>query len=214
MDNGIGIPNDKLDIIFEEFRQVDEGQGRNFEGVGLGLTIAKKYIEKLGGNISVTSTLGIGSTFKLSFPSSDEKIKETVSALSQEINTESNPKILVVEDDEINVRVVKLFLRRTTKFVDVANSGEEALSLVKQNKYDVILMDINLGSGIDGVQTTTEIRKIDGYKSTPIIAVTAYAYDDDKNSFLSKGFSNYLAKPYNGKDLLNMIKNELVAHNK
>lgn len=209
-DTGIGIPRDKFDLIFEEFRQVDEGQGRNFEGVGLGLTITKKYVKKLKGTISLESRLREGSTFIVELPVGFVETKHLNEEIElKERSTSAPVKILIVEDDESNIKVMKLFLRRMVADIDVSRNGEGAIELAKENKYDIIMMDINLGSGLNGVETTAKIRNLTQYKTTPIIAVTAYAFEKDKDEFLKEGFTNYLAKPYIGKDLISLIESSL-----
>lgn len=214
IDTGIGIPKEKLDVIWDEFRQVSEGFSRSFEGTGLGLTIAKKYIELMGGNISAESEVGKGTTFIVTFPLSTSQIninvksdifskKETVNANIKKID------LLYVEDDPIAVKFVQKVIPQNY-IVDVAENGEEAIEKSINKKYDCILMDINLRKGLDGVMITQKIRENPHYKETPIIAVTSYALEEDKTEFLSKGMTHYISKPF-GKNILLDMLNDVFA---
>ncbi|MDP3830189.1 MAG: response regulator, partial [Ignavibacteriaceae bacterium] len=214
IDTAKGIPEDKNDMIREEIRQVSEGISRNFEGTGLGLTISKRIVELMKGEISVESKVGVGSIFTVRFPASDVKIEGEKTVSSKEATTDkagegkisktSIPSILYVEDYLINQNVVRLYLRNIYS-LETAFDGVTALDLVNKKEYDLILMDINLGSGIDGMAVTKEIRKMPQYAETPIVAVTAYAMDSDREEFLSGGCSHYLSKPFEKQELLELI---------
>lgn len=209
-DTGIGISKENLSIIFEEFRQVSEGLSRGFEGSGLGLTISKRYVELLDGKIEVESEPGIGSTFTVLLPY--EKINfqyENKSVLmgkesKSEYITKFGKKILLVEDDDITIELLKLYLKNYCK-LDVANRGDNAIQLALENNYDAILMDINLGTGIDGLEVTKILRQTEKYKIIPIIAVTAYAMVGDRETFISAGCDYYISKPFSKNDLLNLL---------
>lgn len=213
-DTGIGIPDDKIELIWEEFRQVSEGLARRFEGTGLGLTIAKRIIELMGGTITVESTVGVGSVFTVKFSTSTsatetDQLKNEDESIAQKQKTSQSAispfsSILYVEDDLINQNVVKFYLKNLYS-IETARDGISALQLVAEKKYDLILMDINLGGTMDGMAVTKEIRKMAQYLSTPIIAVTAYAMESDKKEFLSGGCSHYLAKPFERNQLLNLL---------
>ena len=214
-DTGLGIPNEMQDIIWQEFRQASEGYSRSFEGTGLGLTITKRYIELLGGKIYLQSEVGKGSTFTLHIPFEavdteielvDKINKNELPAKVQEIQI-SKPKILYVEDDIISLDYIYLVLKSAYE-IDTAFKVNKALELVNENNYDALLLDINLGRGIDGIELMQQIRQIKHYKNIPIVAVTAYAAETDKLEFLAKGFTHYLSKPFSSqelKDLLNKI---------
>ncbi|MBP9581298.1 MAG: response regulator [Ignavibacteriaceae bacterium] len=230
-DTGIGIPEESLELIFEEFRQVSEGLGRGFQGTGLGLTICKKYIELLGGQISVKSTPKVGSEFSFQVPLfAEEILDEKFDDLEEEKNAAFNSievedknlkfetdvvglkkKILVVEDDSTTRDIINLFLK---KIYDVAFAadGEKALDAIIDTKYDLIIMDINLGSGINGIQVTEKIRKIAGYESIPVIAATAFAMLGDREKFLATGFDHYISKPYLKKQLVELISDVFSKH--
>jgi PAS domain S-box-containing protein len=216
-DTGIGIPKESLELIFEEFRQVSEGIGRGFQGTGLGLTICKKYIELLGGQISVKSSPGQGSIFTFQVPLISENSSKTDAAteviqnnhIEERIDkiksTEAiKKKILIVEDDVTSRDVINLFLRNIYD-VEFAINGETSLKRVQDNKYDLILMDINLGTGISGLEAANQIRSIEHYKNVPIIAATAFAMLGDREKFLANGFDHYISKPYLKQQLLKLI---------
>lgn len=210
-DTGIGIPESHQAMIWEEFRQSSEGISRSFEGTGLGLTIVKKYTEMLGGGISLISRVGKGSIFTLEFPimkkrTETEKEGETkmINKVDDQKFEKTDYKILYVEDDEYSIDVVSIMLRGLYS-LEFAHNAEEAIDKVKTNKYDAILMDINLRKGLDGVQLTKLIRKLPEYKDAPIIALTAYAMEKEKQEFLSNGLSHYLSKPFRKKDLVELL---------
>lgn len=214
-DTGIGIPQDKLDIIFEEFRQADEGMSRNFEGVGLGLSLVKRYSEAMGGDVEVISRLGSGSTFIVRFPikqtesafkNTAEILQESVAAIKRmpKPRDGKRPRVLLVEDDKTNIIITRIFL---SDYADLAvcENGEDALKLVQREQFSAVLLDINLGRGLSGIEVAGEIRKLNGYQSVPVIAFTAFALEGDKEMFMSAGCSHYLAKPCNKNELINLL---------
>ncbi len=226
-DTGIGVPKDQQDIIWEEFRQASEGIGRSFEGNGLGLTITKNFIEKLNGKVSVESEVGKGSTFTIKLPmdnNSDIKeilvkkengiseqsaqhpldIGEIQKAKEEPVKTNQLRKVLYVEDEEISFSVVNHFLKNVVS-LDWAKNGQEGIVMARGNKYEAILMDINLAKGIDGMQTTKLIREMMQYQQTPIIAITAYAMRGAKEEFLGAGCSHYISKPFTKTALLQLM---------
>lgn len=218
-DTGIGIEEKNLELIFDEFRQVSEGFDRNFEGNGLGLTIAKKITELMGGSITVESKIGVGSTFTVKFPaletSSAEMVpqKEKPKALTTHARKERSkskelPVMLHVEDEEMNHHVVKLFLKDCCK-VEYADNGEVALQMMQQKLYDGFLLDINLGFGMDGIEVAKEIKKRHEYNDTPVIAVTAFAMEGDKKEFLDAGCTHYISKPFLKANFISVVKDAL-----
>ncbi|MBI5325473.1 MAG: response regulator [Ignavibacteriae bacterium] len=214
-DTGIGINENDYNTIFDEFRQVSEGLSRSFEGTGLGLTICRKYIQLLGGTISVKSKPNEGSTFTVRLPHEFEKPSEINPAvhieeksllkIQKEIIHTSKPRILYVEDDDISVILLVKLLKGKYE-IDIATKANEAIEKTRIVQYNLILMDINLGKGESGIDVTREIRKLENYKNIPIIAITAFAMHGDKEEFISGGCDDYLSKPYNPNDLINMIE--------
>ncbi|GMU95049.1 MAG: hypothetical protein AMXMBFR50_05660 [Ignavibacterium album] len=220
-DTGIGIPKDKLDIIFEEFRQASEGLDRNFEGTGLGLSITKKFVQLLGGKIFVESQVGIGSMFTVVLPynppsKSAVELKTKNDSTNREQILSRTPKerkyLLIVENDRINAAVIEAYVKKDYD-VDVVGRGEDAVKKATERQYDAILMDINLGSGINGIEATQQIRKIKGYEKTPIVAVTAFALKGDKEEFLAKGCSHYISKPFTQPQIIALL-NEIFINGK
>ncbi|TAL67572.1 MAG: PAS domain S-box protein [Bacteroidetes bacterium] len=213
IDTGIGIDEKDYDTIFNEFKQLSEGLNRGFEGTGLGLTITKKYIEMLGGTIEVKSKPGVGSTFTVKLPDEVNEKTEFDNIISKkditnfEIEDEKNnsmPLILYVENDEISIKYLK-FILNDNAVIDFAYDGDEAIKSVNEKNYSIILMDINLGSGKNGIDVTKEIRNLEGYKRTPIIAITAFAMKGDREEFIASGCNDYLSKPFTEDELIQIL---------
>jgi PAS domain S-box-containing protein len=214
-DTGIGIPEGSLGMIFQEFRQVSEGFSRHFEGTGLGLTITKKFVEIMNGRIGVVSKVGTGSTFTVLFPLIEAYVttevntdqgNESLSEPSEENEIERQPKVLIVENDEGSKDITRLFLRNFCE-LEFAESGEETIKMVGQTNYDIILMDINLGVGMSGIDATKQIRKINGYKNIPIVALTGFAMRGDREEFIKAGCTHYLSKPFSKQSIIKLVKN-------
>jgi len=212
-DTGIGIPEESLGLIFQEFRQVSEGFNRHFEGTGLGLTITKNFIEMMDGEIRVKSTVGSGSIFTVMFPLLKDYKKLEVQKVSKvdddkiiekDFILEFIPTMLVVDNDESSRDIIKLFVQNICD-TDFADSGEKAFRLINEKKYDIILMDINLGQGMSGVETTKEIRKIESYKDIPIVAITGFAMRGDREEFIQAGCTHYLSKPFSRAKIMKLI---------
>jgi signal transduction histidine kinase len=175
-DTGIGIAKEDQETIFEEFRQVSEGYNRHFEGAGLGLTIAKKFTEKMGGSISLESEAGKGSVFTVVFPVAENKVKlESVSIATKEDLLPKpigkKKKVLVIDDDLATRKIVELFLRGEIE-IESASNSKEATDLINNDIYSLVLMDISLGKGISGIELLHNLRMIPAYKNIPVIAVT------------------------------------------
>ncbi len=217
-DTGIGIEKDYFDLIFQEFRQVSEGFGRKYQGSGIGLTISKKIIDLLNGMITIESEPGKGSGFSIWLPvnpdhiSSPEKVKEAkppVHEHSKSAAIKELPVILLVEDNLVNKELTEYFLHPLFR-MDHALNGTIAIEKASTFKYSAILMDINLGPGLTGLDVTRELRQINGYEKIPIIAVTGYAMAEDQDIFLTAGFSNLITKPFDKKSLIKILQDELI----
>lgn len=211
-DTGIGISQENIPLIFEEFRQVSEGFNRSFEGSGLGLTLVKKMLLLLEGKLKVESEIGIGSKFIVYLPgkvkkSEDVSELETSSALP-EIENKNNPSVLLVEDNAINKEVITCYIENFCD-VDGVSDGIEAIEKAGEKQYDIVLMDINLGHGMDGIEATKEIKKISGYNDIPFVALTGYAMSGDKERLLREGLTHYLPKPFEKEDLQRLLKSVL-----
>lgn len=221
-DTGIGIAKEKQKIIFEEFRQESEGHGRSFEGTGLGLAITRRFVELMKGTIEVESEVGVGTTFIVKFPykKASQSITIKINEDSKKVKIDISPipqqeqlSVLLVENDPMNLDYTNAILKNHFN-VDNAVNAMEALELTKNKIYDIILMDINLGKGMDGIQTVKEIRKIDDYKKTPIIALTAFVLPGDRDEFIKGGCTHYLGKPFTKNqilDLLNKISESILV---
>jgi len=219
-DTGIGIPPESITRIFEEFRQVSEGLDRKFDGTGLGLTLTKKFVEVLGGKIQVQSEVNKGSTFTIIFPvtslvKTQVNVNEAADdelGVNERINLKQRLNILLVENDDASIEVTKLFLKDLCE-LDVAENGQLALDLIRQKKYDVILLDINLGRGLSGLEVAQQIRLLNEYNKTPIVAVTAFAMIGDKEEFIKAGCTHYLSKPFKKHDLVGLIEEIIKSEN-
>nr|WP_297785281.1 response regulator [uncultured Allomuricauda sp.] len=194
-DNGIGISEDQQKNIFESFEQGSIQINREYGGTGLGLTIVKSLLGLFGSTINLESELGHGSSFYFEMDI-DYESKE-----SEEVSFELNPEefqfkglhVLVVEDNKINQVITKKMLTKKEITCDIANNGNEAIDLAKNNTYDAILMDIHM-PGISGEEATRQIRKFD--QNIPIIALTAISLDDSLDSFYEAGCNDVVTKPF------------------
>jgi signal transduction histidine kinase len=219
-DTGAGIPEEKMDSVFERFAKATE----KVEGTGLGLSICKLIVERLGGNISVTSELGKGSTFTFTLPNRLEEeeqmtaIPDAVLAAAQENNSEETttnkgadtPKpqgekrftLLVAEDENYNYILVKAILSRDYQLVH-AKDGMEAIQLFEASKPDLILMDMRMPN-LGGLDATRAIREMS--QDVPIIAFTAFAFEHDKQAAFDAGCNDFLPKPFSQEQLKAILK--------
>ena len=208
-DTGIGIPADKLELIFDNFAQADVSSTRNYEGSGLGLAISRNLVELMGGKLWVKSTVGFGSTFyftvNLNPAESSGEVAVTIDGDSAEGG--SPLKILLAEDNEDNQLLVRQFLKYTPHQLDFALNGEEAVEKVIAGDYDLVLMDIQMPV-LDGYQATRSIRqweKDNDRQSVAIIALTAYSLKTEIEKMIRAGCNGHVPKPIKKKTLLNVI---------
>ncbi|MEZ7875218.1 MAG: PAS domain S-box protein [Bacteroidales bacterium] len=195
-DTGIGIPKDKLEIVFDFFRQVDDSHTRKHDGVGIGLAISQRIANAMGGTIEVESELEMGSEFTFSFPIT---INEEYMINSQKENTSfivpdlSRKSVLIVEDDTIGMgMIVSLLKPSNCKMINAVN-GQEALEAINDNPdIDIILMDLKMPV-MDGFEATLNIRK--NFSDLPIIALTSYSLQKDKKKALNAGCNDIITKP-------------------
>jgi PAS domain S-box-containing protein len=206
-DSGLGIPEEKLDKVFDRFIQVKPSIQSGREGVGLGLSISKAYAELLGGRIWVESELGKGSTFYFSIP--DTVSRQTEDTQIDELSPETvdrkrnKLKVMIVEDDNISSFLLTKILEDISFKIFHAKSGDEALELFNQNPdIDLILMDIKL-PGMDGYAATQKIRELN--KDVVIIAQTAYAQKDDKHKSIEVGCNEHITKPLSSTLILETV---------
>jgi PAS domain S-box-containing protein len=208
-DTGIGIPENKLDLIFERFRQVDDSQSRQYGGTGLGLAISKRLVELIGGTIWVESEKGKGSTFYFTIP---YVLPEPDEFTTQQFDSKKynwkGKSILIAEDENSNFELIKAAISNTRINVLRANNGEEAVDYVHSGEpVDLILMDIRMPV-MNGYDATREIKSIN--KKIPIVAITAYAMSEDEAKSIKAGCDKYVSKPIRPVKLLEMI-NELIS---
>ncbi|MFY7901001.1 MAG: ATP-binding protein, partial [Chitinophagaceae bacterium] len=203
-DTGIGIPENKLADIFESFTQASNDTTRRYGGTGLGLAISKQLVELQQGNIFVISTEGKGSVFSFVIPygHSQQTQKNQHSVHVSESNFKEilqNKKFLVVEDNEVNQKLITHVLQRIGGFVTLANNGKEAIDFLASYKFDMIIMDLQMPV-LDGYEATKHIREVMQIK-TPIIAMTATAIKGEQIKCIEIGMNDYMSKPFDFNDL-------------
>lgn len=192
-DTGIGIPTNKLDIIFEKFKQIDSSYSRQNEGFGLGLAICKEIVGKMDGTIQVSSKLNEGSQFSINLPFAIHKNK---------LVPIKNCHVLLIEDNLINQTVALHFLKAAGCTSDVANNGKEALEKFTQHHYNIILSDLSLPD-IDGFAIARYVRNKN--PTIPIIAITAHSDDETRLAALGAGMNAVLHKPLTAQSLIEKI---------
>lgn len=207
-DTGIGISQDKLNMIFESFTQAHADTSRVYGGTGLGLAITKKLINLLDSQIFVESNEGSGSKFFFSL-----QLEEGEKPLSREEDDEQEKilgikgkKVLIVDDNYINLMMAKKFIEKWEMTGDTVQSGQDALTAIFNADYDLILMDLQMPE-MDGFETTATIRSLDspGIRDIPIIAVSADTYENVRLKVNEVGMDDFLSKPFNPNDLLNLV---------
>ena len=211
-DTGIGIPQSDVERIFNPFSQADASTTRHFGGSGLGLSICSSLIGMMRGRIRVESEVGKGSTFFFTVPLPLAKEVPATPETIAEIPpvAASMLRILLAEDNPANQKLATYVLQDRGHLVEIAGDGQEAIRLTERNRYDVILMDVQM-PGIDGLEATTTIRnREDGGRRVPIIAMTAHAMKSDRDRCLAAGMDGYLSKPIDGHEMIALVES-LVA---
>lgn len=221
-DTGVGIKEEDLISIFDKFKQVDAKVNRGIEGTGLGLSISRELVHMMGGEISVESTYGVGTTFTVTLTQrvlSRERLADSLARKAVEeyvmhrVFYAPSAKILIVDDNTVNLHIIKGLLKHYQIEADTAVSGQEALERVGETDYDLIFMD-HMMPEMDGVETTKRIRSMNSISAQKvnIIAVSANALRGIRDKFIEQGFQDYLSKPIEVPVLENMLKNYLPAN--
>ena len=211
-DSGIGIKEEDKEYLFESFARLEETKNRNIEGTGLGLNIANKFIEMMGGYIEVESTYNVGSKFTLYIPvtvvdpTPIGDFTDAIKRLNEEkkgyktIMMAPGARVLVVDDNEMNLEVICGLMESTKIKVDTALSGQDGIDKMYKNSYDLILLD-QMMPGMDGVTTLENMRAKYDMRGISVIALTADAVAGAKDFYISKGFDGYLSKPVKAEEL-------------
>ena len=217
-DTGIGIKEENMNRLFSQFTRFDLEQNRNIEGTGLGLAISKQLVDLMHGELRVQSIYGVGSSFTVTVPQKIidnspmgdyhkryQEINQTNAGYQQSFKAR-DARILVVDDVEVNLKVIVNLLKETEVQVDTARSGEQCLLMAEQNTYDIIFMD-HMMPEMDGMETYARMKESEESlnKNTPVIMLTANAITGVKEQYLQAGFADYLSKPVQGVKLEQMI---------
>jgi CheY-like chemotaxis protein len=202
-DTGIGIPQEKLDIIFERFTQAESNTAREYGGTGLGLSIAKQLVDLQGGALTVKSIVGMGSvfTFRIPYQRSNEVLSVApVTEAKFSIESLSNLKVLLIEDNKLNINLILSLFSEFDLQVEVALNGSEGIDKLKAGNFDIVLLDIEMPV-MNGYAAATFIRK-ELNNTIPIIAMTAHAMSGEREKCISLGMDDYVSKPINSNLLI------------
>lgn len=205
VDTGIGMSDEFINSLFDKFIQEDDRNGKKYAGTGLGMSIVKELVELMKGSISVESKKNIGTLIKLNLPFIKGSNADLPKKPEKKINSKilSNKKVLLVEDNEMNRVLAKIVLSQYSAIVDEAVNGEQAVAAVRNNHYDIILMDMRMPV-MDGVEATHIIRN-EISKDIPIIALTANAVVGEKQKCLDAGMNDFLVKPFEEEELVQVM---------
>lgn len=193
-DSGCGIPLENLEHIFEGYTQVDESYTRRHGGTGLGLAISRKLARQMGGDLAVESQIGLGSRFRFTIPHTLTEVDSSEKA-SEVAHGPLGLRVLLAEDNLMNRALAESFLQKLGCMVATAEDGGEAVEVFRRDRFDVILMDIQMPN-LDGLEATHVIRTFEnGLNHTPIVALTAHASEGWRERCLDAGMDEYLTKP-------------------
>jgi len=212
-DTGIGIPEDKHQQIFQRFNQADTSITREHGGTGLGLAICRKLVELMGGDITVSSQVNVGSTFLFNIQltrGDKNKISHQNQPIDwQQLREDSQPlKILLVEDNAVNARIATRFLEKMGHHSSTALNGKEALTILSKERFDLVIMDVEMPE-MNGLEATVRIRKGEADKNNaniPVVAMTAHALNEFRDECLTSGMNDFISKPVNFYELGIVLK--------
>jgi len=205
-DTGIGIPENKIDYIFESFAQNNADTSRKYGGTGLGLAIVKQLVELQGGKIVLKSVLNKGSVFTFTIPyaiGTNAPVQDTKNIAADSKNLLAGINILVAEDNIINQKVVRHTLQRQGANIEIANNGQQAIDMIAARDFDMILMDLQMPE-VDGYKATIHIKTVLN-KAVPVVAMTADALKGEEEKCIEAGMVAYISKPFHPHDLYQLI---------
>ncbi len=211
-DTGIGITAEQKKRLFQNFSQADNSISRQYGGTGLGLVISKRLAELLEGEAGLESEFGVGSTFWFLIKAKTGQHSDIIKTSEHDAPIRDGARVLLVEDNELNQEVATEILAGAGLQVSVAANGEEGVRAASAEIFDLILMDMQMPV-MNGLDATIQIRQLPQYRNTPIIALTANAYSEDRLACFEAGMTDFLAKPYDAARLLAMIADRLPGDN-
>ena len=213
IDTGIGIPEDRVDSVFESFSQAEDSTYRKFGGTGLGLTISKELVERQGGQIGLSSKVGVGTTFffDITFDIGNEDALNKQHA--QELAVIPGLKILLAEDNEFNQMVAEDTLRSMLPELEleIVDNGKKAVDMVNEKLFDLVLMDLHMPE-MDGLEASRTIRQLANNANTPIVAMTASATEEAIDECYKNGMDGYISKPFIPEELQHTIVSTILKH--
>ncbi|MCX6599070.1 MAG: ATP-binding protein [Acidobacteria bacterium] len=204
-DTGIGIPADKLPLLFQQFVQLDSSTTRLHGGTGLGLAIASRLAAAMGGAITCESAAGEGSQFILTLPAVAADPPEVKAPQAPSFSLMPNLRVLVAEDNKVNQMVIQGMLKRFGVDPVMAVNGAEAVACAQQEAFDLILMDCQMPV-MDGYEATRQLRTLLGAAAPAVVALTAHSLESDREACLAAGMTGYLSKPLRADELLRLLE--------
>ena len=208
-DTGRGIKPEQIDTIFNKFERAEEDKNSTIEGTGLGLAITKSLVEMMGGKIIVHSTYGEGSKFTVLLEQKYSSNEENIKVVRDEKVSYSNKKVLIVDDNKLNIKVASKVLSGYELNIDSCDRGFSAIEKIENNEhYDIIFMDIMMPK-MSGVETLKKLKEIDNF-NTPVVALTADAMEGKSTKYIEVGFTDYLSKPINKEELKRVLNKCLI----
>ena len=203
-DTGVGIPRERLEEIFEPFAQIENSHVRAHQGAGLGLAIVRRLVDLMGGELSVDSSPGEGTTIRVSLPLSPADAPGEAAAVVQAGPLRQGMRVLLAEDDAVNRMAMRGLLGKLGCEVSCVGNGQEAVDLLRRQEADLVFMDVQMPV-MDGIEATRAIRSEFG-PSVPVVAMTAYAMLGDRERFLDSGMDDYVSKPVSLEELKRVLE--------